>query len=336
MEYKVPDINKLRLLEEYIIKEWDYPPLTLRFLQTLCPTRDFGSELPMKDNEHIVYHCLNGGDVFLALASRLDADWIASDIRPSCIEHVKQKIENPKVRLRDIAYAVSNTIDNGKSGLVKSKIRKHIYREAKILQKRKIRYLVGNSNYLSVPTNSVDWSFSYEPMFLREPTALIEMLASARRGAIISLSQKNIPSSDSLKKLESSDFSVFFNTALEYGLGVKTKHTTTNSFDEGEQEIGFAIIKSDSDLPALDREIMKYCAEYVFPNQKIPGKNPTYETNILPKGPFNMDITKAKKTLGFGKKEILESLKRINRIMEIKHCDLNYSYIKIKNAEAGI
>ncbi len=333
MQYKIPDLNKIKILSEDVIERWDNRGK--RFSQSLQPTKDFGLDLPIKDGDSVIYHCLNGGDVFIALAARLDCDWIAGDIRASSTDHVKEKIENPELRLETIIdsiylneYLISNDLEKAKYKKDKAKERLNdiIIEEAAILKDRNIKYLTGDSNYLDIPAKSVDWTFSYEPLLIFEPTAIIEMLASARKGVIFAFSKGNVPSSDSLRTLKDGDFNVAYEIANIYGLNIDIFHKIETSFDKEDEEVGYAIIKSDSELPAVDREVIKYFEKHVFPEQEIYDKsNILFEIKQLSKGPFHFELDNIKKRLKYTEENILESLKRIDKIVNIEFCNCKYS-----------
>jgi len=321
MKYKIPDLNKIGLETLYKIKSWD----ELGIHQSLQPRSDFGLELPIKEGDSIICHCVDGGDVFLALATRLDCDWIVSDVRKSVIEHVRKKVEDPDFRASDIASYPSN---RGIKGLGE-RIKEGMKKDGEPLKNRRITYITGNSNYLGLPDKSVDWSFSYEPILFGQLTFLIEMLASSRKGVVFSASKKMFR--DHIKRYPDGDYAFFYDVAREYGYNVKFIETKTDTWDEKKQEVDFAIISGKSELPCIDRTIINYCSKHLFPEIQLSWLD--YVSNIKlrknPK-PYSVDFTHAQKTLNLGKGEIIGSLGRINGFFSLGHydCSSEYSFIK--------
>ena len=157
--------DKIALLSNYIVESWD--SIRGPIIQSFVPTSEFGRELPIQDGDSVVFHCVYYGDVFLALASRLAIKSVVSDISEKAVEITRLKATNPALRLDLVMKGLDVKSEGAEQQDLVARVRESFNKEAKILNGREIKYLVGDSCYLGVPTDSVDWAFSYEPLLIQ-------------------------------------------------------------------------------------------------------------------------------------------------------------------------
>ncbi len=327
MEYKVPDFNKISLLARYNAETWDL--MKGGQIQSLVPKNGFGKELPIVDGESTVYHCVSYGDAFLALAARLNGDFIVSDIRESAVKIVQLKATQPYARLAIVVRDLSNKLNippEKQSDLVQE-VNRTLVQDAEQLRQRNITYLVGDSSYLDIPSKSVDWAFSYEPLLFGNLPFMVEMLASTRKGVILSFSEAT---RKDYNDLDLKQFEYFKNVLKEYGLTTQIIDGTFEAVGEGMQNVRYVIIGSEPFLAVNDRLVFKYCSENVFPMLEIPAHLDEYSAvSNAPKGPYPINIANAQSDMGLHPDNIMESLQRIDRMMRLAGCETPYSLVNI-------
>ena len=321
---KVPDFNKIGFLSRYNAETWNL--VSTEKVQSFVPTRDFGSELPMKDGDSIVCHCANHGDVFLALASRLDAEFTVSDIRASSLRSVILKAREPYARLAIVADGLAIKLGECKRMDIVKEATTAFLQDAEQIGKRKIEYLAGDSSYLGIPTKSVDWAFTYEPLIFGNLPFVVEMLASARKGVIFAFSEGN---RRNISDLDLKKFDYFSGILYEYGLATRTLDSTFNAIGEGVQNIRYIISETDSELPDIDRKMFNYCANNIFPVPKKTQLDRYAQIVTSPKDYVELDLHKAGYSIQVSEEQIAESIQRISRMMNRPGCDTPYSYVKV-------